>query len=166
MTEIVVKQANGEYADFTESDYKYLHKNDIEDMYQICMEGKCKYRETRLLKSLNIFTRSCVIWEIVYDYHLVSLIYENSKKEKRIMTIDEILKFCDATLKRVLEKVKKISLDVKHGYADPDLSDDDAEHIRFYKEYIEERLRHHDQMRQWESYVNERPLRRRWDLQE
>ncbi|GJZ92615.1 hypothetical protein Tco_0664680 [Tanacetum coccineum] len=119
MTEIMVKRANGEYAYFTESDYKYLYKNDIKDMYQ-----------------------------------------------ERVMTIDEIPKFCDATLKRVLEKVKKITLDVKHGYADPYLSDDDAENIRFYEEYIEERLRHRDQMRQWESYVNGRPLRRRWDLQE
>nr|GEV34019.1 hypothetical protein [Tanacetum cinerariifolium] len=40
------------------------------------------------------------------------------QEEKRIMRIDEISKFRDATLKRVLEKVKKINLDVKHGYAD------------------------------------------------
>ncbi|GJX10674.1 hypothetical protein Tco_0200533 [Tanacetum coccineum] len=57
---------------------------------------------------------------------LVGLIYENCKKEKRITNIDEISKFCDATLKRVLEKVKKIKLDVKHGYADPALSKDGA----------------------------------------
>ncbi|GKC67640.1 hypothetical protein Tco_1100238, partial [Tanacetum coccineum] len=35
----------------------------------------------------------------------------NSKKERRVMNIDEILKFCDATLERVLENVKKINLD-------------------------------------------------------
>ncbi|GJW44129.1 hypothetical protein Tco_0072928 [Tanacetum coccineum] len=57
----------------------------------------------------------------------VGLIYENIKKEKRIMDIDEILKFCDETLKRVLKEVKKIDLDVKHGYADLTLSKDDAE---------------------------------------
>nr|GEW62940.1 hypothetical protein [Tanacetum cinerariifolium] len=56
----------------------------------------------------------------------IGLIYENSKKEKRIMDIDEIPKFCDATLKRVLKEVKKINLDVKHGYADLTLSKDDA----------------------------------------
>ncbi|GJS88759.1 hypothetical protein Tco_0771395 [Tanacetum coccineum] len=42
----------------------------------------------------------------------------NSKKERRVMNIDEIPKFCDATLERVLENVKKINLDVKHGGAE------------------------------------------------
>ncbi|GJX91538.1 hypothetical protein Tco_0344864 [Tanacetum coccineum] len=45
---------------------------------------------------------------------VVSLTYENNKKEKRVMDIKEILKFCDATLKRVLKKVKKFNLDVKY----------------------------------------------------
>ncbi|GKA71992.1 hypothetical protein Tco_0778208 [Tanacetum coccineum] len=45
---------------------------------------------------------------------LVGLIYEYSKKEKTIIDIKEILKFCDVTLKRFLEKVKKFNLDVKH----------------------------------------------------
>ncbi|GKC70493.1 hypothetical protein Tco_1116376 [Tanacetum coccineum] len=127
MKEIVVKRADDEYTSFTKSDYKYLHKKDIEDMYLMCMEGKHKYRET-------------------------------SKKEKRYMHIDEKLKFRDATLKRVSKKVKKINLDAKHGYADSDLGNGDAEFMRFY-EYIRERLRHRDQMRHWESYVNGRPLR-------
>ncbi|GJT99615.1 hypothetical protein Tco_1109954 [Tanacetum coccineum] len=39
---------------------------------------------------------------------VVGLIYENSKQEKRVMDIKEISKFCDATLKRVLEKVKNV----------------------------------------------------------
>ncbi|GJX47152.1 DNA helicase [Tanacetum coccineum] len=68
-------------------------------------------------------------------------------KEKKIMHIDEIPQFCYATLKRVLEKVKKINLNVKHGYANPALSNDDAEFMRFYEEYIHECLRHRDQMR-------------------
>nr|GFB93070.1 hypothetical protein [Tanacetum cinerariifolium] len=33
MDEIMVERADGEYKVFKESDYKYLHKNDIEDMY-------------------------------------------------------------------------------------------------------------------------------------
>ncbi|GKD43991.1 hypothetical protein Tco_1268636 [Tanacetum coccineum] len=33
MKEIVVKRVDGEYSSFSKSDYKYLHKNDIEDMY-------------------------------------------------------------------------------------------------------------------------------------
>ncbi|GJS45394.1 hypothetical protein Tco_0595515 [Tanacetum coccineum] len=63
MKEIVVKRADGEYNHFSKSDYKYIHKNDIEDMYLICLNGKIKYQETGILKSLNAFIRSCVILE-------------------------------------------------------------------------------------------------------
>nr|GEZ69667.1 hypothetical protein [Tanacetum cinerariifolium] len=70
------------------------------------------------------------------------IVYENSKKEKKVMMIKDILKFCDATLKRVLEKVKKFNLDVKHEYDDPKLSDANAEYMEFYKEYIQDHLKH------------------------
>ncbi|GKA51659.1 hypothetical protein Tco_0744855 [Tanacetum coccineum] len=75
---------------------------------------------------------------------VVGLIYENSKKEKRVMIIKEIPKFYDATLIRVLELVEKKNMDVKHGYEDPKLIDNDAEYLRFYEEYIKDRLRHRD----------------------
>ncbi|GJW05378.1 hypothetical protein Tco_1564234 [Tanacetum coccineum] len=93
----------------------------------------------------------------------VGLIYKNINKEKRIMDIDEIPKFCDATLKRVLKDVKRTNLDVEHGYENPPLSDEDADLMVFYKEYIQDRLRHWDQMRRWERYVNGRPLQQRWE---
>ncbi|GKD60348.1 hypothetical protein Tco_1297857, partial [Tanacetum coccineum] len=41
-------------------------------------------------------------------------------------------------------------MDVKHGYADTKLSDNDAEYLRFYDKYIKDRLRHPDQMRCWD----------------
>ncbi|GJU11466.1 hypothetical protein Tco_1133862 [Tanacetum coccineum] len=54
MTEIVVKRADGGYSEFTESDYKYLHKNDTKDMYLMCINGIIKdYRQTGLLKVLE-----------------------------------------------------------------------------------------------------------------
>ncbi|GJU00746.1 hypothetical protein Tco_1111084 [Tanacetum coccineum] len=78
---------------------------------------------------------------------IVGMIYENNKKEKRVMIHKEIHKFCDATLKRVLEKLKKYNKDVKYQYVVPSLSDTDVEYLRFYKEGIEDRLKHQDQMR-------------------
>nr|GEV08346.1 hypothetical protein [Tanacetum cinerariifolium] len=193
ITKIVVRRVDGKFDAFLKLDYKYLHKNDIEDLYLMCINGKGKdYRETGLLGSFIVFIRSCVILERVHDYQLglesyqqrvnltaptitffgierkklltitsklvVGLIYENNKKEKRVMIIKQIPKFCDATLIRVLELVEKTNMDVKHGYADPKHSDNDAEYLRFNDEYIKERLRHQDQMRCWDMYVNERPL--------
>ncbi|GJR00709.1 hypothetical protein Tco_0523693 [Tanacetum coccineum] len=49
--------------------------------------------------------------------------------------------------------MKKFNKDVKYGYADPSLSDADAKYMEFCKEYIDDRLKHHDQMRRWEMYV-------------
>ncbi|GJV28505.1 retrovirus-related pol polyprotein from transposon TNT 1-94 [Tanacetum coccineum] len=78
------------------------------------------------------------------------MIYENIKKEKRVMIHKEIHKFCDATLKSVLEMLKKYNKHVKYGYANPSPSYANVEYLQFYEEDIEERLRHRDQMRRWE----------------
>ncbi|GKC33791.1 hypothetical protein Tco_1046175 [Tanacetum coccineum] len=61
MSEIVINKANGEFLEFSKSDYKYLYKNDIEDLNLMCINGKIKdCQETRLLASLNAFIRSCL----------------------------------------------------------------------------------------------------------
>nr|GEU72794.1 integrase, catalytic region, zinc finger, CCHC-type, peptidase aspartic, catalytic [Tanacetum cinerariifolium] len=73
---------------------------------------------------------------------IVGMIYENNKKEKRVMIHNEIHKFCDAILKRVLEKLKKYNKDVKYGYVDPSPSDVDVEYLQFYEEDIEDGLKH------------------------
>ncbi|GJX41157.1 hypothetical protein Tco_0256147 [Tanacetum coccineum] len=198
ITEIVMRRADGKFDAISESYYKYLHKNDIEDLYMMCINGKVE--DFQELDYWDNFIRSCVIWERVHDYQLglesyqqivnlttptitfpgierkklltitskpvVGLIYENNKKEKRAMDIKEIPKFCDATLIRVLKLVEKNNMDVKHGYADLKLSDNDAKYLRFYEEYIKDWLRHRDQMRCWESYMNGRPLESRRDYPE
>ncbi|GJU37088.1 hypothetical protein Tco_1185442 [Tanacetum coccineum] len=89
---------------------------------------------------------------------IYGIIYKNGKKEKRVMGHQEIHKFYDATLKRVLEGLKSYNNDKKHGYVTPSLSKEDAEYLRLFEEEIEERLKHQDQMRRWEIYVNGRPL--------
>ncbi|GJY79076.1 hypothetical protein Tco_0484877 [Tanacetum coccineum] len=68
---------------FSEADFKYLNKNDIEDMYYLCLNKKVNYHKTT-----------------------TGLIYLNNKNEKRVMSLVEMVKFCDATLERVLKEVK------------------------------------------------------------
>ncbi|GJX48012.1 retrovirus-related pol polyprotein from transposon TNT 1-94 [Tanacetum coccineum] len=76
------------------------------------------YAETGLLWSLSVFIRSTLIWERVHDFQLgednALNSTENSKKEERVMRHQEVHKFCDATLKRVLEGLKSYNNDVKH----------------------------------------------------
>ncbi|GJX18550.1 hypothetical protein Tco_0221227 [Tanacetum coccineum] len=184
ITKIIVRRANGKIDLITEPDYKYLNKNDIEDIYLLYINDKVKHcRETGLLGSLVVLIRATIIWERVHDFQLgiesyqhkvnltaptitfpgiekyelctitskpvVGMINENSKKEKRVMIHKKIHKFCDATLKRVLEGLEKYNKYVKYEYVDPSHSDADAdaEYLRYYKEDIKDHLKHRDQMR-------------------
>ncbi|GJV13099.1 hypothetical protein Tco_1354640 [Tanacetum coccineum] len=55
---------------FSDADLKYLNKKNIEDMYYMCQNKKVNIHENRLLNSLPVFIRSCVIWERVHDSQL------------------------------------------------------------------------------------------------
>nr|GFA24417.1 hypothetical protein [Tanacetum cinerariifolium] len=150
ITKIVIRRANGSIVSITESYYKNLNKNDIEEMYLLIINHKVDdYAKAGLLWSLSVFIRSIMIWERVHDFHLgvesyqqkvnlivtiitfpgikkfkvfsivsepvYGIIYKNNKKEKRVMRQQEIHKFYDATLERVLEGLKSYNNDVKHG---------------------------------------------------
>ncbi|GJT37470.1 hypothetical protein Tco_0937335 [Tanacetum coccineum] len=62
---------------------------------------------------------------------------ENSKKEKRMKRHSEIHKFCDATLNRVLEGLKSYNNDVKYGYVQRELTNDEVEYLKLFEEEIE-----------------------------
>ncbi|GKE84112.1 hypothetical protein Tco_1557854, partial [Tanacetum coccineum] len=146
---IIARRANGSIVSITEPDYKNLNKNDIEDIYLLIVNGKVDdYIETGLRWSLSVFIRSTVIWERVHDFQLgvesyqqkymalytritrvYGIIYKNNKKENRMMRHQEVHKFCDATLERVLEGLKSYNNDVKHGYVTPSLSKEDVEYL-------------------------------------
>ncbi|GKC01788.1 hypothetical protein Tco_0987924 [Tanacetum coccineum] len=71
ITYIVVRRANECIVSITESDYKNLNRNDIEDIYLMIINGNIPdYVETGLLWSLSVFIRSSVIWERVHDFQL------------------------------------------------------------------------------------------------
>ncbi|GJS31113.1 hypothetical protein Tco_0491733 [Tanacetum coccineum] len=155
-------KANECIVSITESDYKNLNKNDIEDMYLLIMNGKVpEYAETGLLWSLSVFIRISVIWEIHKMFSIVyepmhRIIYKNSKKEKRMMRHSEIHKFCDATLIRVLKGLKSYNNDIKYGYVQRELTNDEAWYLKLFEEEIEVRLKYLNHMRRREMYVNGR----------
>ncbi|GJY33222.1 hypothetical protein Tco_0417691 [Tanacetum coccineum] len=66
---ITVMRENDELDSFSKADFKYLNKNDIEDMYYLYLNNK-NYHENKLLNSLLTFIRSCVIWKRVHDLQL------------------------------------------------------------------------------------------------
>ncbi|GJY08851.1 hypothetical protein Tco_0377036 [Tanacetum coccineum] len=170
ITQIVAKRANGSIMSISEPDYKNLNKNDIEDIYMLIINHKVDdYAETGLCGKLSAISQSyytTITFLGIENYEMFSIItdlvygiiYKNSKKEKRVMRHQEIHKFCDATLKRVLEGLKSYNNNVKYGYVTSSLSKEDVEYLQLFDEEIEERLKRQDQMRRWEMYVNERPL--------
>ncbi|GJR84719.1 hypothetical protein Tco_0155504 [Tanacetum coccineum] len=48
--------------------------------------------------------------------------------------------------------------DVKYGYVQRELTNDEVEYLKLFEEEIEVRLKYRNQMRRWEMYVNGRPL--------
>ncbi|GJV58021.1 hypothetical protein Tco_1459026 [Tanacetum coccineum] len=76
------------------------------------------------------------VFSIVYE-PVHGIIYTNSKKEKRVMRHSEIHKFCDATLRRMLEGLKSYYNDVKYGYVQKELTNDEVEFLKLFEEEIE-----------------------------
>ncbi|GJW47086.1 hypothetical protein Tco_0078732 [Tanacetum coccineum] len=121
ITKIIARMANGKIDPITEPDYKYLNKNDTEDLYLLCTES---YQQ-KVNLTVPTITFPGIEREKLFTITskpIVGMIYENNKKEKIVMIHKEI-----------------------HN-----LSDADVEYLRFYKEDIEYRLKHRDQMRHWE----------------
>nr|GEW07636.1 putative reverse transcriptase domain-containing protein [Tanacetum cinerariifolium] len=85
------------------------------------------------IKKYKVFS---IIFKPMYG-----IIYKNSKKEKKVMTHQEVHKFCDATIKRVLEGLKSYNNDVKYGYVTHNLSKEDDEYLQLFSKEIEERLK-------------------------
>nr|GEU49241.1 hypothetical protein [Tanacetum cinerariifolium] len=175
MKVIVFKRVDGQAYIFSESNYKYLNMNDIADMY-LCLKKEVEHLGNELRKSLIVYIRSCVIWEMVHDYQLgiesyliivnltaltltffgmetlslypiithpfIGIVYENSKKEMRVMNIDKLQKFCDATLEKVLKNVKEIYVKARHGFKDPPLNEADKEIMVVLEEEIQECLKY------------------------
>ncbi|GJV07411.1 hypothetical protein Tco_1345067 [Tanacetum coccineum] len=135
MEQILVMRANDKPYSFSEADFKYLNKNDIEDLYYLCQSKEIDNLKIKLMDSLITFIRN----------------------EKRVMYLIEIVKFCDATLEKVLNEVKLRMFESQVLKKPPLLSDLDQDIMKAYEREISKHLSHR-QMRRWESFVNGRPI--------
>ncbi|GJZ69196.1 hypothetical protein Tco_0632746, partial [Tanacetum coccineum] len=132
--EIIARRANGSIVSITELDYKNLNKNNIKDMYMLIVNGKQGVESYQQKVNLTAPTitfsgiKKHKMFSIVCE-PIYGIIYKNSKKEKRVVRHQQIYKFCDDTLKRVLEGLKSYNNNVKHGYVTPSLSKEDAEYL-------------------------------------
>ncbi|GKB80202.1 hypothetical protein Tco_0947097 [Tanacetum coccineum] len=129
-TKIITRRENGSIVSITEPDNKNLNKNDIEDMYLLCINGKVDdYAKNGLVWSLSVFIRSIAIWERVHDFQLGVESYQ-----QKVNLTAPTITFPGIEKKRcspsVLEGLKSYKNDVKHGYVTPSLSKEDAEYLQ------------------------------------
>nr|GEV46547.1 hypothetical protein [Tanacetum cinerariifolium] len=83
---------------------------------------------------------------------------EKSKNEKRFMDLEELSKFCDGTLEKVRKEVKMKIFETEFMRKDPLLGSLDIKIMKAYEREIMNHLKHHKQMRRWESFVTERQI--------
>nr|GEU85883.1 hypothetical protein [Tanacetum cinerariifolium] len=125
----------------------------VDEMSQSVDEAKlCKEGNNSSTKSIKAHSSRSKLLKSVWHY------IQEQQERKRVMRHLEVHKFCDATLKRVLERLKSYNNDVKYGYVTHNLSKEDVEYLQLFVEEIEEWLKYRDQMRRWEMYVNGRLL--------
>ncbi|GJR74029.1 hypothetical protein Tco_0086394 [Tanacetum coccineum] len=163
--QILVMRANDKPDSFSESDFKYLNKNDIKDLYYLCRSKEIYNRKIKLMNSLITFIRSCVIWERVHDFQLRIESYQMkvnlTAPTLTFLGIEEHAPytiFSDATLEKVLNEVKLRMFESKFLKKPPLLSELDQDIMKAYEREISKRLSHRQQMRRWESFMNERPI--------
>ncbi|GJT46143.1 hypothetical protein Tco_0954858 [Tanacetum coccineum] len=163
ITEIIARRANDCIVSITEPDYKNLNKNDIEDIYLLIMNGKVPdYADTGLLWSLSVFIRSTVIWERVHDFQLGIKSYQ--QKVNLTAPTMTFLGIKDHEMFSIIYEpvhgiiYKNSKKEKQYGYVQKDLTKEEAEYLKLFEEEIEERLKHHRQMRRWEMFMNGRPL--------
>ncbi|GJU35065.1 hypothetical protein Tco_1183419 [Tanacetum coccineum] len=156
--QILMMRENDKPDSFSEADFKYLNKNDIEDLYYLA-----ETRSYQINVNLTALTLTFPGIEAREPYSIVDkpntcLIYLNNKGEKRLIFLVDIVKFCDATLEKVLNEVKLKIFQSEPWKKSPLLGELDRDIMRALEREITKRLNPLEQMRRWESFVNGRPI--------
>ncbi|GJV46461.1 hypothetical protein Tco_1430997 [Tanacetum coccineum] len=120
LKEIVMRRADQNQYKFKEGDFPDLHLNDIEGMLLLLTQNKLFNLEGDVIinlgAALRMFTRSIVRKSRVEDVELgvERVIYEDKKKRKRLMRVDELQMFSGRTLqsvhKTLLHRLKNFRL--------------------------------------------------------
>ncbi|GJX10985.1 hypothetical protein Tco_0200844 [Tanacetum coccineum] len=108
MEQIIMIRENDKLDSFSKADFKYLNKNDIEDLYYLGRNKKVNYLRNRELPNQGQLNRTNMTFpgiEAYEPYSIVDkpntgLIYLINKDEKRVMYLVEIVKFVMLCWKR------------------------------------------------------------------
>ncbi|GJU28681.1 hypothetical protein Tco_1167302 [Tanacetum coccineum] len=122
LEEIIVRRANNALYRFKEGDFPRLQINDIEDMLILVLVEDLQLGVESYQKKINITkpdtTRPDLIKRHPYTPYkdLQGFIYVEEYKRNRLMRSDELYKFSDGTLTRLLSSVEDITKNIDMEY--------------------------------------------------
>nr|GEV27857.1 integrase, catalytic region, zinc finger, CCHC-type, peptidase aspartic, catalytic [Tanacetum cinerariifolium] len=133
LKEIVLRRADYKEYKILEADFKNLHPNDFEDLYMLHLQD---------------WDASDFLFK--EDYIIVSkpreIIYRDGNDQKKMMRENQVHKFSDGTLNRILDKLDHMVKDFKLYEYNPGMeariwSEEDRRRIKNFIEVIERRLK-------------------------
>ncbi|GJU11420.1 hypothetical protein Tco_1133816 [Tanacetum coccineum] len=117
LEEITVRRQDDVLYKFREGNFKRLHREDIEDMLLLLVQGKLTNLNVDERFALNValrmYMRRIVIQERVEDLQLA---VENDMDRNRLMSTDELHKFSDGTLNQVRTFLNDIPTGIQMEY--------------------------------------------------
>ncbi|GJV78074.1 MAK10-like protein [Tanacetum coccineum] len=113
LREIILRRADYQEYKISEKDFKNLHPNDFEDLFLLNIQEKLNIcqGQTRL-----VFTQpSTSDYYFKEDYTIVpkprAVVYRDRNNQRKLMRLNELHKFSDGTLTRVMEKLDQMVKD-------------------------------------------------------
>ncbi|GKA85972.1 hypothetical protein Tco_0807626 [Tanacetum coccineum] len=142
LKEISLHKADYYNYKISEADFKNLHPNNFEDLYLLRLQGQLNHLsgadKVHLFNAVNLWIRNVVIRKRMEDLQL------GIKKE--VDARDEVHKFSDGTLTRILEKLDHMVKDFKLFKYNPGMesricSEDDTKRSKYFMEVIKRQLK-------------------------
>nr|GEV03937.1 hypothetical protein [Tanacetum cinerariifolium] len=116
LSEIVLRRADLQEHTIAKNDFKNLHPSDFEDLNLLLLQGHLDHlpssNKKMLSTAVKLRTQNLVIRQQVEDFQLV--VFPVNNNERKILRFNEIYKFSDGMLTRILEalanRVKKFKI--------------------------------------------------------
>ncbi|GJU73781.1 hypothetical protein Tco_1265186 [Tanacetum coccineum] len=164
LREIILRRADYQEYKISEKDFKNLHPNDFEDLFLLNIQKKLTICQDRQTINLNV-QLGCADYYFKRDYTIVpkprAVVYRDRNDQRKLMRLNELHKFSDGTLTRVMEKLDHMVKDFhlfeyNKGMETRKWSEDDKRRSKDFITAIEKRLQIRRIYRSLESFVGGR----------
>ncbi|GJV30116.1 hypothetical protein Tco_1386564 [Tanacetum coccineum] len=169
LREIILRRADYQEYKISEKDFKNLHPNDFEDLFLLNIQEKLnhlpKTDKTSLHTAVNMWIRNLPTITLKKTHTIVpkprAVVYRDRNDQIKLMRLNELHKFSDGTLTRVMEKLDHMVKDFQlfeynKGMETRKWSEDDKRRSKDFITAIEKRLQIRRIFQSLESFVGGR----------